>query len=421
MKRVSWKCGMRLTDVILRASDDNKEELIGKAFVLAANGRMGLLPSQRPFELTLNIGKGFIDVESISCLALTKGGNLIDVQYDTRYDNNFETRMIIPDMPGVEEYVLIISIFTGQWRDTSDGFEEPIYKFSLIPTDTVVPDNAMPIAHIIDDYGWRMDEVDFVPPCLFVSSHRKFEDLQRRFLDVLVLLDERARSIARSGVRNVLSVFWPLIQQLRIAAEKERELLTPMKLLSEVQKCVSAFTCACDLEESIELSDAKMYHSYVLAPYSYKEAYQRISVGVDICYSIAEKLQKLADSTPAPQSAPSPIEPAKPAAPTIADENLKVLCNTSETILPVLYNISTASIYFTTNGNNPTQQSSKATKTREGFKIKFDNGFRKENGKEASKRMTIKIVAFADGASSEISSYDVILQKDLKFRNAIPI
>ena len=422
MKRVSWKRGMRLTDVILRASDDNKAELIGKAFILAANGRMGLLPSQHPFELTLNIGKGFIDVESLNCLAFTKGGYLVDVKYDTRYDNSFETRMPIPDMPGVEEYMLVISILPGQWRDTADGFEEPVYTFSLIPTDTVVPDNAIPIAHIVDDYGWRMDEVDFVPPCLFVSSHRKYEDLLRRFLDVLALLDERAKAVARSGVHNVVSVFWPLIQQLRITADKGRELLTPMMFLAEVQKCVSAFTCACDLEESIELSDAKMYRSYVLAPYSYKEAYQRISVGIDICYSIAEKLQKLAESTPVPRPVENiPVEPSRPVAPTLADESLKVICNTSETTLPVLYSIPSASIYFTTNGSNPTQQSSKAVKTREGFKMKFDNGFRKENGKEPVKNMTIKLVAIVDGVCSETASYNVTLQKDLKFRNAIPI
>lgn len=422
MRRISWKRGMRLTDDILRASDDNKIELIGKAFVLAANGRFGLLPSPHPFELTLNVGKGFIDIDSLNCLALTKGGNLIDVHYDTRYNNDFDTRLLIPDISGVEEFILTINILSGQWKEVVGGFEEPVYTYSLLPIDTVVPDNAVPIAHIVDDYGWRMDEVDFVPPCLFISSHWKFEELLRRFSDVLALLDAKSRAVAKSGVHNIVTVFWPFIQQIRIAADKERDLLTPMTLLSYVQKCVSAFTCACDLEESIELSDAKMYHSYVLAPYNYKEAYQRINVGIDICYSIADKLQILAENAPVSRQVEQrPVEPARPVAPILADESLKIVCNTSESTLPVLYNNPAASIHFTTNGMEPTLQSTKATKTRDGFRIKFDNGFRKENGKEATKNMTIKLIAVEGGICSDVASYSVLLQKDLKFRNAIPI
>ena len=130
----------------------------------------------------------------------------------------------------------------------------------------------------------------------------------------------------------------------------------------------------------------------------------------------------MAESTPVPRPVENiPVEPSRPVAPTLADESLKVICNTSETTLPVLYSIPSASIYFTTNGSNPTQQSSKAVKTREGFKMKFDNGFRKENGKEPVKNMTIKLVAIVDGVCSETASYNVTLQKDLKFRNAIPI
>ena len=148
MKRIAWKRGMRLSDDILRASDDHMAEVISKAFVLAANGRFGLIPSHLPFELTLNIGKGFIDVESLTCLAITKGGQLIDAQYDTRYNNTFDTRVIIPETPGIEEYILTINTQLGQWKETLDGCEEPVYTFSLIAPDTVVPDNAMPIAHI---------------------------------------------------------------------------------------------------------------------------------------------------------------------------------------------------------------------------------------------------------------------------------
>lgn len=418
MKRIAWKRGMRLTDEIFRASDDNMSEMIGKAIIMAANGRFGLLPSSAAFELSANFGNGFFDVESLSCLAVTKSGEIIDVQYDTRYSNNFNTRVLIPDTAGIEEYILVISAPKGQWRETSEGFEEPVYTFSLVSPDTKVPDNAMPIARIVDEYGWRLDEIDFVPPCLFVSSHVKFQELSNRFSEALRLIDEKARLAVRSGGHSVVAVLWPLVQQLRIAADKERDLLTPMMLLSAVQKCVSAFTCACDLDDSIELTDAKMYRSYVMAPYNYKEAYPRIKVGIDICFSIADKVEKLAENKPK-ENNPKPA--LKMDAPILADASDKVICNTSETTMSVSYRNTTATIYFTINGNEPTRQSTKASKTRDGYKIKFDNGFRKEKGKEADKTLVIKLIAVDGDNSSETATYHVTFQKDLKFRNAIPI
>ena len=61
IKRICWKKGMRLTDDILRASDNCTIELVSGAVALVAAGRFGLFPSA-PFELSLNINKGLIDV-----------------------------------------------------------------------------------------------------------------------------------------------------------------------------------------------------------------------------------------------------------------------------------------------------------------------------------------------------------------------
>ena len=56
-KRICWKKGMRLTDEILRASDNSTMELVSNALALAAAGRFGLFPSAIPFELSLSINK----------------------------------------------------------------------------------------------------------------------------------------------------------------------------------------------------------------------------------------------------------------------------------------------------------------------------------------------------------------------------
>ena len=162
---------MRLTDEIMRATDESAEEMLGKALILATAGRFGLLPTTHPFELALNINNNTIDIESLYCLGVTKEGDLIDIQYDTRYSNYLYATVAIPEIPGVEEYILAVNAMPGQWKETCDGFEEPLYTFSLISPDNPISEHSLPIGRIVDDYGWRIDDVGFVPPCLFVKSH----------------------------------------------------------------------------------------------------------------------------------------------------------------------------------------------------------------------------------------------------------
>ena len=414
---------MRLTHEVLQAADDSTAEVMGKAFVLAAAGRFGLLPAIRPFDLSLNVMNGIVDVESLSCLAVTKDGSLIDVHYDTRFTNNFDTRAFMPENVRAQEMILTVNAVQGAWHEANDGYEEPVYAFALIAPDTTVPDNALPIGRIVDDHGWRLDELDFVPPCLFVSSHYKYQDLLQRFADLLAAIDTKAREALMAGHVSIVRSFWPLIQQLRITIDKECDLMTPMMLLANVQKCVSAFICACDMEDGMEMVGAKMFRGYVMAPYNYKDAYQRIKVGLDLCVSISDHVAKLAENAPQqqPKQEPRRTDTPRPSAPLIASKDLMQDCDTSETSILIAYDNPSATIYFTTNGSEPSDKGTRASRTRMGFRIKFDNGFRAVKGKEPDKNMLIKLMAVIDGVSSAIGASNVILHKSLKFRDAIPV
>ena len=282
---------MRLTDEVLRSSDDSTIELVSNSLALAAAGRFGLLPSM-PFDLSVNISKGLVDVESLNCTAVTKSGNIIDAHYDTKFTNSFDTRIQIPEGNGEKKYILTID-YTGQWKDSNDGYEEPVYTFSLIVPNSPIPSSSLPIARIVDEYGWRVDDMDFVPPCLFVSSHQKYGDLLKKVSDVLSEIDNKAKNLLHSNGKDVIKIIWPVVQQLMITADKERDMMTPMELLANVQKCVSAFTCACELDDYIDLADADKFRSYIYAPYNYKDSYQRIKEGLDLCFSINEKVSKL--------------------------------------------------------------------------------------------------------------------------------
>lgn len=415
-KRICWKKGMRLSEDIMKASDNKHAELVGNAFMLATAGRFGLFPATRPFELSINISGDGLDVEVLNCLAITKGGQLIDICYDTKYTCPFDSHVTIPANVDGKELFLIVNVLQNKWKETSDGYEEPECEFTLIPSQTPIPSNAMPIGRIVNDYGWRMDDADFTPPCLFVSSHPKYEALLKQFHELLAAVDNKARGLLNSNGRDAIRLFWPITQQLMITIDKERDLMTPMTLLSDVQKFVSAFTCACELDEYLNLADVETFLNYIHAPYSYENAYQKIKEGLDLCFSISEKMDKLSQQ-PAPQPVPTSTNIA---APVIKDDKLQYECKTPETIIPISYGSAGAAIYFTIDGSNPTNKSERASAGKNGYKVKFDNGYRGSKH-EPDKDITIKLMAIVNGISSNISSYQLTLNKCLQFKDAIPI
>ena len=394
---------MRLTDEVLRASDDSTIELVGKSLALAAAGRFGLLPSTS-FDLSVNISKGLVDVESLNCTAVTKSGNVIDAHYDTKFTNSFDTRIQIPEGSGEKEYILTID-YTGQWKDSNDGYEEPIYTFSLMASNSSIPSNSLPIARIVDEYGWRLDEIDFVPPCLFVSSHQKYNELLKKFSDVLTEIDNKAKNLLHSNGKDVIRAFWPVVQQLMITVSKEQDLMTPMGLLANVQKCVSAFTCACELDDYIDLADADRFRNYIYAPYNYKDSYQRIKEGLDLCFSINEKVSKLNDG---PQT-PSTIE-----APTIANSQLIKRCTNSKARVQITNNVSGATVYFSVDGTEPSQ-------SLNGQTLQLESGFNNSRKREPDKVVMVKLKAVLNGVESNTSTYEITMQKDIERWTGIEI
>lgn len=412
---------MRLTDELLRKSDDCNQDFIQQVALMSSAGRYGLLPSKYPFDVKLNFGKGCIDIDSLNCVAVSRDGTLIDAHFDTRFDNNYTTRVMIPDLPGAEEFLLVVEAIPNQWKPISDMLEEPAYVFSLIGVDTAVPESGVPIARIVDDYGWRVDDIDFVPPCLFVSGHHKFGEQLMKFADLLSAMDAKAKAAIGSGAHGAVSVFWPVIQRLRIVIDKNKDILSPMELMGCLQQCVSAFTCACELNPGLENPELKMFRSYVFAPYTVKDAYPRIRIGLEICGTIVEKLGRWAEMSAPKREVKQAATPSRIPDPAIDDKYMQLLCNTSETTIPIIYGGSSGSIHFTIDGTLPSKSSPMASRLRTGFKIKFDNGFRAENKHENEKKIMLNLIACDGANTSNVVSYTLDLKKDLKFRNAIPI
>ena len=401
-KRISWKKGMRLTDEVLSMSDNCTSELIGKALVLSAGGNFGLFPNSRPFSLSLDINKNIIDVVTMNCLGITRDGTLIDVNFDTNYTNSFDTRTVIPGSNEDEVFILCVSS-TGEWRDTNDGLCEPTYSFNIIDENTSVPANSLPIARIVyDEYCWRMDEIDFVPPCLFVSSHDKYEELYSRFKQLLGKLDTILPHKFITEQKEALKIYWPIVQQLTITIDKEKDFMSPMMLLGSIQKCISGFVLACSLDDYITLGDPEIFQNYVRTPYSYKNVYKKIKEGLELCTSISVKIDGFEAEEPAPKPGPALSDP------TLSSDQLNQSTKTGRIKLAVGNVPDGAELYYSVDGSEPSILSKK------GSVIIVDPHFKSDKNPEPDKQMTIKLRYEYNGSHSSIGTYQINVHKDYK-------
>ena len=316
-KRISWKKGMRLTDEVLTTSDDCTAEYISQAMMLAANGRFGLIPTIKPFELQLSITKGFVDVEALSCTGITRAGLLIDVHFDTKFTNTFDGRVQIPRDAEDPELLLCINVDPDEWSDNNEGYKEPVYSFSLVNPKKGLPGYGIPIGRIIYEDGWREDNVSFVPPCLTLAAHGKFMQLFQQFVQMLQAIDETAHQQKETAATTALGIFWPAVREQLINVSTGQSTMTPQQLQACVQKVVSAFVIGCELDELVELDDTEQYRKSSVLPYSFRTAYTRIKQGMSLCYSISQKLEKFGqlvkeEKPVAPPPAPEPPKPEPP-------------------------------------------------------------------------------------------------------------
>ena len=315
-KTISWKKGMRLSDEIFRTADALTAEHIGQAMALGAAGRFGLFPGMKPFHVSLALSSDFVEIESLDCMGLTRDGQLIDVHWDSRYTSNFDTRVPLPKDGMQQEYLLIITLQEGEMRESGEGLCEPAYRLALLRCDITLPGNALPVARLVYNYAWQIDDIDFVPPCLFVSSHKAYGELLSEFINLLVRLDVSATSHINSAAKQILRLFLPIVRALRITADKQRDTLTPMALLGLIQQCVSTFVTGCEMDDYIKLDELNEWKNYSSAPYSEHHVHQLIKQGLAVCAAIDDKINGLsiaAAPTPTPPHTPQP--PAPPAPP----------------------------------------------------------------------------------------------------------
>lgn len=310
--KVTWKKGMRLSADVFNASDLSADENVRLSNLVATGGRSGLIPSGKPFELSVNVSNNVLDVVSLSCHGVTKSGKIVDIEFDSNYTKTFDTRIAVPNANIDEAYLLVVKLHDKQWREVNEMYSEQSYSFELINEDSPVDCNSLPVGRLVNQYGWRLDETEFVPPCLYVNAHIKFVELANRAKLILKSISDRCIRAQDCIARHLLGTLWPAVVGNSIDIGNSQERLAPSDLFAAIQKVISAFVIGCHIDENITLENADPFIAYYHKPYDGRNIYKDILKGLDLCSEISVKMDSVCSMTEVRETTERPVEKPKP-------------------------------------------------------------------------------------------------------------
>lgn len=302
--KITWKKGMRLTAEIFNSMDATHYEDISSVCQLASIGRCGLFPSVEPFEISVNVQNNIIEVVSLRCHGVTKSGCLVNIDFDSTYTNTFDTRIQIPAVDENDSLILAVKMHPGEWREINETFSEATYSFELFGENTIIDHDCLPIGSLINQYGWRLNETDFIPPCLYISSHRRYEELLQKAVDLLKGLFLRCLDMQECIAGTLVSSVWNAASSAHQRLDKERETLTPGQFYSIIQQFIGGFLIGCCSDPYISLENMATYVNYTQQSLNQRTINKDIERGLELCEEISIKMDAVSKMTALPNETP---------------------------------------------------------------------------------------------------------------------
>lgn len=309
--KVTWKKGMRLSTEVFDALDVSYDENIRLSNLIATGGEFGLIPAHRPFEISVNVSNNFLEVVSLSCHGITKSGKIVDIDFDSKYTNTFYTRLTIPSANADEAFMLIVKFHDNEWREVNEMYSEPKYTFELLGENSPIDDNSLPIGLLVNQYGWRLDETDFVPPCLYTMAHPKYVEQVNKAKLIYKSISDRCLSAHNCVARYLLGTIWPTVAYNYINIDKKRERFSPAELFASVQKVITSFVIGCSIDEYITLENPEPFVAYHQRPYDAKNLFRDIQKGLELCAEIFIKMDAVCGMTEVRETPAPPVEKPK--------------------------------------------------------------------------------------------------------------
>lgn len=314
-KKITWRKGMRLSSELFDEMDDLRFDALEKVVRLASSGRYGLIPSTRPFDISVNISNNVLEVVSLSCLGVTKDGSIVDIEFDSAYTHTFDTRIPMSGEEESESYLLVVRVHKGEWREIDENRSETGYTFDLVGENTAIGDDMLPVGRVIFEYGWRLDEAGFLPPCLYVRSHPHLEEAALRAKRLGDAIAGSCLGAGDSQAKMVILPIWLAASDIRHRIDKEFDSLTPGSLFAMLQKMAEAFITGFALEPAITLSDPELFVAYYNRERDLRREYADIRDGLDLLSDINARMEDICSysaPTPPPQPQPKPKPKPKP-------------------------------------------------------------------------------------------------------------
>ena len=143
--------------------------------------------------------------------------------------------------------------------------------------------------------------------------------------------------------------------------------------------------------ENITLGDPEVFQNYVRTPYNFKNVYQTVKEGLELCASISVKIDGFEVEETAPKQTLS--------SPTLSSDQLNQSTKTGRIKLTV--------------GNVP-DGAEPSILSKKGNVITVDPHFKSDKNPEPDKQITVKLRYEYNGSQSRIGTYQIQVHKDYK-------
>lgn len=195
--RINWMPGMELTAETFSGMSeqwDFRQRLALQA-ALGSN-RMGLLPGAE-FICNGIFANSRLEVSHLQCMALLPSGRIVSADEDIQVP--------IPMLFG-EKYYLTVGFSSEQSEFDKKGvpFIRPRYVYAIHTLDEVEADDLFPLMRFQASEGVFTIDMAFIPPCLLLTEHVRFQEYIDKYVGLLTTLGTHANLEDGEGKRALL-------------------------------------------------------------------------------------------------------------------------------------------------------------------------------------------------------------------------
>lgn len=239
--RINWHPGMELTTQTFLDLDENLDFRQQMAIRAALGDHcIGLLPDC-PFNNKGHFYTNQYEMERLECTALLPSGRIILIDE--------AVSISIPILFG-DAYYLTVGIGQGTvpFEKGGVGYVRPTYSYAIMTLEEMTSCDVFPIVRFtVKDGTFSVDD-DFIPPCLLISSDKRFETYRDHYAELLKQLGEHSNLKDGEGKQNMLRYMFRMRSQ-----SLQGQGMEFLKLTQEVAQAVDYFIIRPNTDQPIDI------------------------------------------------------------------------------------------------------------------------------------------------------------------------